>query len=78
MQDNVRIIILKLYVYLVFGLSDLCIIFWEKKISMTQKEKKIIVLATLKFFKRVAGTVTILKHKLAWRGDSLLYSKEKA
>ena len=47
MQDNVQIIILTFYVYLVFGLSDLCIIFWEKKISMTRKEKKIIVLATL-------------------------------
>ena len=48
MQDNVQIIILTIYVYLVFGFSDLCIIFWEKKkISMTRKEKKIIVLATL-------------------------------
>ena len=48
MQDNVQTIILTFYVYLVYiGLSDLCIIFWEKKISMTRKEKKIIVLATL-------------------------------
>ena len=47
MQDNVQIIILTIYVYLVFGFSDLCIIFWEKNISMTRKEKKIIVLATL-------------------------------
>ena len=47
MQDNVQIIILTIYVYLVFGFSDLCIIFEKKKISMTRKEKKIIVLATL-------------------------------
>ena len=55
MQDNVQIIILTIYVYLVFGFSDLCIIFWEQKISMTRKEKKIIVLTTLNYLNVLQG-----------------------